>query len=135
MASSASTSADYDDITGPFQHIGQNAVPRTPLGEIEAAGTVKFFQIAEFVGILWIDKSELFSVCKMRYNVEPLAGTYLQPLDCVRITARYREEDKGLQRTLRQKHTQVGPHCVVLKGILVTFMISVAPRRQAQSKR
>jgi hypothetical protein len=36
MASSSSTSADYNDISGTFQHIGQNAVPSIPHGEIEA---------------------------------------------------------------------------------------------------
>jgi hypothetical protein len=149
MASSSSTSTDYNNICGTLQHIGQNTVPRIPHGEIEAAGTVKFFQISELVGILWIDKIRSMekielrsSVCKVRYlqlgssghhNVEPLMAsactyTYLQPLDCVRITARYREEDKGLQGTLRQKHTQVSPHRVVLKGILVTCMISITPR-------
>jgi hypothetical protein len=55
MASSSSTSADYDNISGTLQHIGQNTVPSIPLGEIEAAGTMKFFQISELVGILWID--------------------------------------------------------------------------------
>jgi hypothetical protein len=55
MASSSSTSTDYDNISGTLQHIGQNAVPRIPHGDVQSSGTVEFFQIAELVGILWID--------------------------------------------------------------------------------
>jgi hypothetical protein len=94
MTSSPATSADYDNIKGTIQHIDQNSVPRTKLGEIKASRTMKFFQIAEPVVILWIRTKEkshrkrvrclayvkciatgLFSSTSSHHSAEPLACT------------------------------------------------------------
>lgn len=102
-SSSSSLHAYHHNIFRFAHQVHQNCRPDWKLGNVEGTSSVEVFKVPPFSKIL-------------------------QPLHSVWVTARVAQNNEGLDGSLSQKVSQVGPHDIVVHGGVTGFLIAVPPR-------